>query len=87
MGFIWGPIIAFFGKLALKYGLEWVEKKFPGSKAFIDAILKWIADQHAQGNTQAISQLSDHCNKLTGCEIPGPSDRVLGGNSDSSLLP
>lgn len=71
----WLPIVEFFGQLALKYGLAWLEQKHPGISPILDKIIKWISGQAAVGHVQAINsmvELDKHVDKL--CTVGCPTD-------------
>lgn len=65
-------IITFFGKIALKFGLKYLEDKYPGAKPIIDLIIGWLGQQAADGNLQAADTLHEHvktlCTSGVACE-------------------
>jgi len=58
------PVVEYFGKKALQYGLSWVETKYPGSKAIVDKILGWLGEQASNGNQDAVKVLASHVDNL-----------------------
>lgn len=60
----WMPIVEFFGRIALKYGLQFLENKYPGVKPILDKIIHWLQGQAASGNPAAVGALAQHVDKL-----------------------
>lgn len=70
---LWMLPIEFFGKIALKFGLKYLEDKYPGIKPIINIILKWVEGQTAFENSAAIPVLNEHVAKFcTGVGCPTP---------------
>lgn len=64
------PVVEYFGKIALKYGLQYLENKYPGVKPILDLIISWLGQQQASGNPKATEVLNQHVSQLcsgTGC--------------------
>lgn len=60
----WKPILDILGPLVLKYGLSWLEQKYPGFKQLFDKIIEWLRQQAANGNHSAVYTLHQHVDKL-----------------------
>lgn len=54
------------GKFALHFGLEALEKKYPGIKPIVDKILNWLQMHNASAhNLKPIAKLDEHIDELT----------------------
>lgn len=67
----WLWLVEFFGRIALKYGLVFLERKYPGVKPILDKVIKWIEGQAATGNQDAIDMMAKHVDTLCDSSVIG----------------
>lgn len=55
-------LVAIIANLVLKYGVQFLESRYPGLKPFLDQVLAWLDAQ--PNKAEAIQSLSSHCEGL-----------------------
>jgi len=72
---MWLSIVEFIGPLALKYGLQYLEQKYPGLQGIMNQIIYWLeAQTKLAENPDAVAHLQKHIDTLCAAGMSCPSD-------------